>query len=602
MSLTRTRKPSAKQAEVNRQNGRKSKGPCTPEGKLHVALNALKHGLHAQTAVQAMLALGEKPSGYYYLLGELLASLRPANPHQRMQVEDIAGLRWEKLRLQRARASLIAGKMRQLELERDHRRLEFDYDAPDLPQAEVLQKGLDRVPDCPPKFEKMLSCFTVLISMAKQDEFELDPEPELSLLYGEQPSLEGAYLRNVFRRFRTAQRGVRDSGRVRQPRKRASSIPNPKSKIQNGDEVPSEQERLLLLKTLFAAKQRALRRYQLYNRQFVETTPDQRDACYVPTDDDDVQLMRMAAQNERQLRWALKLYWQTQKEDAACAARQGGEADGVADLVEALEGLAKGEKGEKGKSEKGQEPVSPVPATDESHIFDEEQSHQVDENTEEVSGTGQNNPNLGHLPFEGEQGKSEKGEPLSAFVPVPVSPTPDVGPARAKVTGLLEQMQSDPEARALVETFLLNQMMQEESQQQEAEVAALQRERQKREALEEGLEQMMAAQQELESKNRQLRAQVGESQLIHQQAQEQTKPAEAVVVTRREPTREEIITKISAAIGAGLPMKHYVKSEVEGMPGYHLTEEEYLEYTQGSGRAWEEEQRRKAEAANRARN
>ena len=27
--------------------------------------------------------------------------------------------------------------------------------------------------------------------------------------------------------------------------------------------------------------------------------------------------MRQEAQNERQLRWALKLYWQTEKEDAA---------------------------------------------------------------------------------------------------------------------------------------------------------------------------------------------------------------------------------------------------------------------------------------------
>ena len=60
---------------------------------------------------------------------------------------------------------------------------------------------------------------------------------------------------------------------------------------------------------------------------------------------------------------------------------------------------------------------------------------------------------------------------------------------------LLEQIQSDPEARALVETFLLNQMVEEESQREEQELAALQRERQKREVLEEGLEQMVAAQQ-----------------------------------------------------------------------------------------------------------
>ena len=56
-------------------------------------------------------------------------------------------------------------------------------------------------------------------------------------------------------------------------------IPNPQSKIQNGE---GEPERLLLLQTLFAAKQHALRRYQLYNGEFVEITPDQRDARLAP--------------------------------------------------------------------------------------------------------------------------------------------------------------------------------------------------------------------------------------------------------------------------------------------------------------------------------
>ena len=78
--------------------------------------------------------------------------------------------------------------------------------------------------------------------------------------------------------------------------------------------------------------------------------------------------------------------------------------------------------------------------------------------------------------------------------------------ARPKVQELLEQMQSDPEARALVETFLLSHMVGEEWQREEQELAAWQRERQKRETLEQGLEQMVAAQQELESQNRRLRA------------------------------------------------------------------------------------------------
>jgi hypothetical protein len=620
MSLTRKRKSSPKQVEANRQNGRKSNGPCTPQGKLHVALNAVKHGLHAEPVIQGMLAIGEKPRTYYRLLAQLVPSLHPANPHQRMQLEDICHLRCEKLRLRRARLALIAGKMHGLERERDRRLLEFDYDAPDLPQTELLQKGLDRVPDSAPKFEKMLACVDVLIDVAKHGRFTLDPEPELNLLYGQQPSLDGAYLRNVFRRFVAAQR--------QQEEKRSAEAPVPSAKSEAGvrgsgflvrnsglrdsgleDSPPTEPERLLLLKTLFAAKQRALRRYQLFNREFVEITPDQRDACYAPSKDADVNLMRQEAQNERQLRLALKLYWQTQKEDAA---RLGGEAGEADELLEALEkSLAGGSEGEKGQ---------------EGNLFDENGTRQVIEKTGEVSGNGQNNPKFGIddgrlIPPRGtdlawgasdvspsdnpseiecrlqqENFKKEIGiDNLQSAMEATPHPGHLVEAARPKVKELLEQMQSDPEARALVETFLLSQMVQEDSQQEEQELAALQRERQKREALEEGLEQMVVAQQELESQNRRRRARGGESEIVHQQVREQIKPAEAVVAQRREPTHEEIVRKIGEAIGLRGPEEYRVESEVEGMPGFHLTEQEYWDYQQGRGPAWEEEQRRKTE-------
>jgi hypothetical protein len=160
--------------------------------------------------------------------------------------------------------------MRTLELKRHHHLLEFDYDSPDLPQAELLQKGLDRVPDSAPKFEKMLACFDVLISIAKRSQFTLDPEPELNLLYGQQPSLEGVYLRNVFRRFVAAggperEKGETGKGKMEKnpfplmpifPASAARSGQNPEAKVQNAERPPGEPERFLLLKTLFGVEQR----------------------------------------------------------------------------------------------------------------------------------------------------------------------------------------------------------------------------------------------------------------------------------------------------------------------------------------------------------
>ena len=93
-----------------------------------------------------------------------------------MQVGDIPRLRLEKQRLQRDGAALGAGKVRELEWQRDRHPVEFDCEAPDLPQAELLENGPGPGSDSPAKFERMLSCFGVLISQAQQGEFQLDPE------------------------------------------------------------------------------------------------------------------------------------------------------------------------------------------------------------------------------------------------------------------------------------------------------------------------------------------------------------------------------------------------------------------------------------------
>ena len=123
-------------------------------------------------------------------------------------------------------------------------------------------------------------------------------------------------------------------------------------------------------------------------------------------------------------------------------------------------------------------------------------------------------------------------------------------------------------------------------------MAALAGERAKREALEEGLEEMVAAQQELERKNRRLRARVGETELARLQVREQSQRAEAVLRRRREPTHEEIVRKISAAIGVGLIK---VESEVKGTPPYYLSEYDWRQFHAGRGPAWKEEQRRRQE-------
>ena len=76
---------------------------------------------------------------------------------------------------------------------------------------------------------------------------------------------------------------------------------------------------------------------------------------------------------------------------------------------------------------------------------------------------------------------------------------------------------------------------------------------------------------------------------LHAQVREQVKPAEVVVVTRREPTREEILQKFRDAIG----LSGGEEFESDGQLEDSLSEEELREFRQGRGPAWEELQRRR---------
>jgi hypothetical protein len=87
-------------ARIARENGAKSKGPVTPEGKEKSSRNALKDGTHAEK-----LALFLPPHGaclcnedrkvFYKLMDEHLAAYRPQNEAAARIIREIAIARWE---------------------------------------------------------------------------------------------------------------------------------------------------------------------------------------------------------------------------------------------------------------------------------------------------------------------------------------------------------------------------------------------------------------------------------------------------------------------------------------------------------------------------
>ena len=80
-----------RKAETARENGRKSKGPATPEGKKRSSRNGIKHGLSAN---QNTLLSMESAEEYDEVLQSYIDDFRPATKAELRIVQRIANLDW----------------------------------------------------------------------------------------------------------------------------------------------------------------------------------------------------------------------------------------------------------------------------------------------------------------------------------------------------------------------------------------------------------------------------------------------------------------------------------------------------------------------------
>ena len=89
---------SEKRAAANRANATRSTGPKTPEGKEKSRMNAVRHGLTAQSSVLP----GEDPEQLEALSNSLTKQLKPRGVVQRIIAERIVSLAWKLRRVARA--------------------------------------------------------------------------------------------------------------------------------------------------------------------------------------------------------------------------------------------------------------------------------------------------------------------------------------------------------------------------------------------------------------------------------------------------------------------------------------------------------------------
>src|SRR6202049_944507 len=91
-------------AAINRANAQHSTGPRTDAGKQRSSLNALRHGLTAQTAVLP----SEDPAAYQRHIQQFLDEYQPATPTETQLVHELANTAWRLNRIPLLEAELLA--------------------------------------------------------------------------------------------------------------------------------------------------------------------------------------------------------------------------------------------------------------------------------------------------------------------------------------------------------------------------------------------------------------------------------------------------------------------------------------------------------------
>src|SRR5215831_6135752 len=123
----------AERAAISRQNGQKSRGPKSQEGKARSRFNAIKHGLKAKLPVLP----GEDAQLYQGRLDAWIADLQPANDLEQTLVERAVTITWQLDRAEGARLTHIireapaeAALRREEEAAALGQRLFFDHRGP----------------------------------------------------------------------------------------------------------------------------------------------------------------------------------------------------------------------------------------------------------------------------------------------------------------------------------------------------------------------------------------------------------------------------------------------------------------------------------------
>jgi hypothetical protein len=197
MSLVE-RESTAARVAASQANGKKSKGPTTPEGKARVALNALKTGAYAKSdnaLREIMLRRGENPDDFEQLHLELTQEWQPDHVTQALLVKAIAEKSFEKSQLRAAWLESQLNSLRIAEIQGQRRQLLARRWLPGCPAVAPEAQGVWLAKDSPSKFKKMFDGLDLLQKWAEEQICPDEYPGTMYELYGECPSLAGEKIR-----------------------------------------------------------------------------------------------------------------------------------------------------------------------------------------------------------------------------------------------------------------------------------------------------------------------------------------------------------------------------------------------------------------------
>ncbi len=201
MSLVERESTPARVA-ASQANGKKSKGPTTPEGKARASLNSLKTGAYAKTDKvlrEIMLRRGENPEDFEQLHQEFTEEWEPEYVTEATLVKTIAEKTFDKAQL---RAGWMESQLNSLRIAEVQAKRQQLLSRRWLPGVANVEKGeqppLWLAKDSPSKFHAI---FDILDDFQKWYDNRAVPETfgqNMYALYGEHHSRAGEKIRTLF--------------------------------------------------------------------------------------------------------------------------------------------------------------------------------------------------------------------------------------------------------------------------------------------------------------------------------------------------------------------------------------------------------------------